>query len=200
MVHAMKLIGLTILLSAAMACSQTPREPPESWTPRSGAKPASASSCDEQRVELLLSAPHDPPTKDQLVSACTDPSPLLSRLARDTSARGLLRLRAIESLGAMGGVGPVSVLSSLGTASGDLASVRRTALVSLAKATHAGDTERARVGVSALSDSDPHVRLAAARLLRGSASESVRAALEQAKAAETEAFVRDEIERVLSAD
>lgn len=184
------------LLMAVAGCAQPPPEPAESR--RDKASAAEPGRCDEQRVELLLSAPHDPPSAGELGAACADPIPLLSRLARDTGGRGLLRLRAIESLGELGGPKAIAVLAELALASGELASVRRTAVQALVPATAPDDRERERVGVGALGDPDPHVRGAAARLLGGSASPDVKTALEQARARETEAFVKKEIERGLA--
>lgn len=203
----MKLIGSFALLFGAVACSQPPQEPPATRSqPVARAEPAAVArpdtpkpqACDDQRLDAVLSAVHDPPTREDLVKVCPDPVPALIARATDKSARGLMRLRSIESLGKLGGPKAVKALTDLATAGGDLASMRRTAVEALARATPVGDVERERVGVGALSDSDPHVRVAAVKLLAGSPSPGVRTALEQAKAREGEVFVREEIERGLA--
>jgi hypothetical protein len=224
MAHATKTLLCAIVLASASSCSPTPREPVESRAqplapkgihaqPRAPeeshaeppapkerhAQPVSpiatpGSACDEAQLELRLSAPHDPPTRDELVQVCSEPVNRLSQIAKDTSRRGLLRLRALEALGALGGPEALRVLEELAGASGDLASVRRTALTALGQASAPGGVERERAGMAALSDPDPHVRAAAARLLSGTKSPAAVSALERARTRETEPFVREQIE------
>ncbi|MFO0564371.1 MAG: HEAT repeat domain-containing protein [Polyangiaceae bacterium] len=196
----------SFLVLGVVGCNQAVPEPAErvgepsvqsAPATRSEPTPSPSASCDRQRVERLLSAPHDPPSVAELSAACADVAPILNELARDQSARGLVRLRSLESLGELGGAPAVATLSDLATRASELPSVRRTSLLALGKATASGDAERERVGTAALSDSDPHVRRVAAQLLRGSKTASVRVALEQAKTRETTAFVKEELEASL---
>lgn len=195
-------LAFVTCFACVFGCAQTqPEAPSESREPVAApaATPASAADgCRNDRVKLLLSAPHDPPTRDQIARACKDPVPLLVGFASDTSLRGLIRLRAIEALGRFGGRDAKAALADRATAAGDLASVRRAALAALFEASRDDPTTRERVGLRALSDADGHVRVAAARLLHGIHNQSVTLALTQARDKETESFVRSEIERALT--
>src|SRR5262249_3985878 len=87
---------------AVSGCTRAEPEPPAPGTVER-VQPATATSCDRAAVETLLSMPHDSPTREELEHACAEPTPVLVAFARDVSARGLIRLRAIESLGHFGG-------------------------------------------------------------------------------------------------
>jgi HEAT repeat protein len=189
--------------SVAFGCAQQPTETPtrvDEPSPKAAAVPTSpaAKQCERDRIQLLLSAPHDPPTRAELAAACDDPVPLLVTLATDTSLRGLVRLRSIEALGRFGGKEAKQTLAERATASTDLASVRRAALTALVPASVDDPDLRDRVGSQALSDADGHVRFAAARLLSGVRTPAVTTALETAREKETESFVRSELDRALA--
>jgi HEAT repeat protein len=192
-----------LLASTVFGCAQQATETParaDEPSPKPAAMGTSAApkQCERDRLQLLLSAPHDPPTRAELAAACDDPVPLLVTFATDTSLRGLVRLRSIEALGRFGGNEAKRVLSERATASADLASVRRAALTALVQASVDDPDLRERVGVQALSDADGHVRVAAARLLAKVRTKSATAALENAREKETESFVRTELDRTLA--
>jgi HEAT repeat protein len=193
-----------VVIVGVTACSQPPAEPAASRTdpiahtahaPTAHSAPPKPEACDALRLDRLLTAPHDPPTPEQLRATCADPIPELVLRATNTQARGLMRMRAMESLGKLGGAQATKALADLATASADLPSMRRTAVEALTRATTVGDEERDRVGVKALADADPHVRVAAARLLAGSKRPDVREELDRAGTRETETFVREAIDR-----
>lgn len=193
---------LLLLASVAFGCAREPTETPtrDEPAPQPAGVPTSstAKSCERDRIQLLLAAPHDPPSRADLAAVCDDPIPLLVTFATDTSLRGLVRLRSIEALGRFGGTEAKRALSERATASADLASVRRAALAALVEASVDDPDLRERVGVQALSDADGHVRFAAVRLLQDIRTPSVATALETARAKEPESFVRSELDRALA--
>jgi HEAT repeat protein len=185
-----------VLAFAALGCNRAPEEPaPVRPEPAASPQISTTPECSRDALTRLISMPEDLPTQKEVLAVCSQPRPMLIAIARDQSGRGLARLRAIEMLGTLGGSDAVAPLAELSLATTDLASVRRASLVALGRVTQPADAERERVGASALGDPDPHVRRAAAVLLRGSKSDATRQALDRAFAAETVPFVRDEIDQ-----
>lgn len=192
---------LFVFATGLAACGQAPDPMPTSSpsVAREEARSASApSECNQAGVDLLLRAPHDPPTADELTRQCADPVPRLTHWARRTEARGLVRLRAIESLGLIGGERAIQVLTEQARAKNDLPSMRRASLVALGRATSLGDTARDDTAIECLTDPDAHVRVAAANLLHASPNERSREALERAKTRETTSFVKVAIEKAVA--
>jgi hypothetical protein len=186
-----------VFLACVIGCAGSQPEAPAT-NEEPVTRSASVKTCERNRIQLLLSAPHDPPTRAELSAVCDNPVPVLVSFAIDTSLRGLVRLRSIEALGRFGGADAKRTLEERATASGDLASVRRASLAALREATVDDAAARERVGLQAMTDPDGHVRVAAVRLLSGIRRQGVRAALEAARTKETEVFVRNEIERELA--
>lgn len=186
-----------LVLACVVGCAGHKTEAP-AHREQPVSRPTAAKTCQKARIQLLLSAPHDPPTQTDLTRACDNPVPILVGFATDTSLRGLVRLRSIEALGRFGGRDAKLTLEARASASGDLASIRRASLAALLQATADDASTRERVGLRALTDADGHVRVAAVRLLHGIRAGSVRTALEAARTKETQAFVLGEIERELA--
>lgn len=153
----------TLLFAACMALVACGREAPEQ--PPIESRVSEVERCSADAIAKLVSAPHDVPSRAELERACDDPGSALIELGEDRSRRGLARLRAIGLLAELSGERSVTALERLALASGDLASVRRSALDGLRRATERGDVRRERTARAALSDPDPHVRRAAQRLL-----------------------------------
>jgi len=194
-----KASSLVFVFAAGLAaCGQAPDSMPTSSpsVARAEARTASApNECNEAGVDLLLRAPHEPPTAEELVRQCADPVPRLTYWATSIEARGLMRLRALESLGHIGGERAIDVLVERARTKDDLPSMRRTSLAALGRATEVGNSMREDAAIDCLTDSDPHVRVAAATLLGGSKSVRSVEALERAKTRETTSFVKLAIER-----
>jgi len=126
---------------------------------------AAHEGCERGAIAQLISAPEDVPTRAELSSTCARPQATLIAIAQDPDGLGLTRLRAIELLGTFRSDSAVAALAKLARREGDLASVRRTALVALGRSTAAGDARRTATAQAALADPDPHVRAAAEKLL-----------------------------------
>ncbi len=137
-------------------------------------------------LQLLLSAPHDPPTREQVDAACAAPDTSLVRVADDENELGLRRLRAVALLGAYDSTLARDALERALRA--QLASVRRTAVVALAK--HPAAPRRDALLRAALEDRDPHVRAETARVLKSDPAPATRAALARARDKETVPFVK----------
>jgi HEAT repeat protein len=180
-------------LTLCLACAAEPEPEPRAQAREPLAERGGA--CDLERLATLISAPHNPAPVADVRALCPEPIEALLDLATEASRHGVVRLRAIELLGELGGPRAVTTLDGLSRATAEPASVRRAALAGLGRALPPADSVRARAGRAALSDADPHVRVAAARLLAGSSDPKSRAALDHALSEETEAFVRSAIER-----
>ncbi|MEZ4223088.1 MAG: HEAT repeat domain-containing protein [Polyangiaceae bacterium] len=154
------------------------------------AKPASPTTgpradCGDA-LQLLLSVPHDPPTRAQVDSACAAPVAALVQVADDDSALALRRLRAVTLLGTYDSTEAQDALERALHA--ELASVRRTAVAALAK--HRASARRDTLLRKALEDGDPHVRAETARALKGDSTPATRDALAGARERETVPFVK----------
>jgi HEAT repeat protein len=190
-----------VFAAGLVACGQAPDPMPTSSPSVARQEARSASSpteCNEAGLDLLLRAPHEPPTAEELLRQCTDPVPRLTHWATSIEARGLMRLRALESLGRVGGEPAIQVLAERARAKDDLPSMRRASLVALGRATSVGDSARDDTAIECLTDSDPHVRVAAADLLRKSPNQRSLEALERAATRETTSFVKLAIEKAVA--
>ncbi|MCA9595750.1 MAG: HEAT repeat domain-containing protein [Myxococcales bacterium] len=188
--------AFVLLLGLAGCASQQsaePEPPPPAKTKAANvAAPATTTSesCDVSVVRLL-SIPHEPPSVSDVRAVCGEPVPVLIAVADDAGRPGFERLRALSLLGRFETSAARGALLRA-SKSGDLASIRRTAVEALSH--HPASTARNDALRAALKDPDPHVRLAATRALAADESQETRAALTEAGRVETEPFVKKELD------
>ncbi len=193
---------LALVLSAvALACA-SPRSAPTEGPPveptlasnQPTAAPAApaAKTCDSDLVQLL-SAPHDPPTSREVDAVCADPVPALARIASDAAQPGFRRLRATGLLGHYPTAAAQDALA-VQLRSGDLASLRRTAVAALTR--QPPSPARDSLLRDGLRDTDPHVRAESVRALERDTSDATRAALVEARRVESVPFVKELLDRV----
>ncbi len=157
---------------------------------------AEATECSDDTASLrrVLSARHDPPTRERIEGMCLDAAPALIVVATEP-ARQMERLRAIHALGAFPTAEVRAVLARLSTAERESASIRRTALLALDRASEDDSATLLTTARAALRDADAHVRNAAVRCLAD--HREARRDLESARRTEREAFVRASIDEAL---
>ena len=144
-------------------------------------------NCREE-LRALLSAPHDPPSKQDVDAICSQPVIALAHIAENPSEIMLRRLRATGLLGAHDTPAAQRVLINQAQR-GKLASLRRTAVQALGKH-RLRSTPRDAALRKALEDPDAHVRAEAIRNIQAAPSTLNRKALTQARNRETVPFVR----------